>query len=551
MSPFSAWPVGVRTSRAPEPFSAASPGKAYEPLLEIGRGGMGIVTLALARGPEGFAKLVVLKRLHEHLAADPESVQMLLEEARISARLSHPNIVQVYEATVQGGVPTIVMEYLEGQPLPALIDGASRLPLELHLNVLSQVLRGLDAAHELLDYDGRALNLVHRDMSPHNVFVGYDGVVKVLDFGIAKMVGGDHATRTGVLKGKLRYMAPEQVAGEELDRRTDIFSVGIMLWEALSGRRLWDGANDGQVLRALLEGSVPSLPCEGLDARLAAVCSRALAPEPARRYATAAEFRRELTACLEGATGNLDEALVAHLARHFGERRDAMRRRVAERIGRGTSVQPPRAVGAIAEASERVGAPVARRRPSVLLAAVVLAALLGVVFLAARPTATSAPAPAPRDGRTALECGPGTKSCDGRCVSVESPIYGCAASSCAPCAIANATPRCGRDGACAVAACYRGYDDCDGLAENGCETSSRTDPQHCGGCSRACSALPNAQVGCGDSCQIWRCAVGYEDCNGVTADGCEVNTGSDGEHCGACGRRCPGQQRCRAGRCGP
>ncbi|HTV19085.1 MAG TPA: protein kinase, partial [Polyangiaceae bacterium] len=154
----------------------------YKPLFEIGRGGMGVVTLALARGPEQFAKLVVLKRLHEHLLSDTDSVQMLSDEARLSARLSHPNVVQVYEVTLHRGAPTIVMEYLEGLPLPELSEAATPLPLSLHLSVLVQVLRGLDAAHELVDYDGKLLHLVHRDMSPHNVFVGYDGVAKVLDF---------------------------------------------------------------------------------------------------------------------------------------------------------------------------------------------------------------------------------------------------------------------------------------------------------------------------------------------------------------------------------
>jgi eukaryotic-like serine/threonine-protein kinase len=136
----------------------------YKPLLEIGRGGMGVVTLALSRGPEGFEKLVVLKRLHEHLMTDPESVRMLLEEARISARLAHPNVVQVYEATMHRGAPTIVMEYLDGLPLPVLVEAATPLPTTLHLSVLLQVLRGLEAAHELVHYDGKPLHLVHRDI---------------------------------------------------------------------------------------------------------------------------------------------------------------------------------------------------------------------------------------------------------------------------------------------------------------------------------------------------------------------------------------------------
>jgi hypothetical protein len=150
-----------------------------------------------------------------------------------------------------------------------------------------------------------------------------------------------------------------------------------------------------------------------------------------------------------------------------------------------------------------------------------------------------------------LRCDPGSKLCDGRCVSSARPEHGCGPSSCAPCSTANATPRCGRDGACGIAVCYRGYDDCDGAAENGCEVFLRTDAAHCGACSAACPALAHAQVGCGDTCRIWRCDRDHEDCNGVTNDGCEVDVRDDRQHCGACGQRCSGTRRCRGGKCVP
>jgi serine/threonine protein kinase len=530
----------------------------YKPLFEIGRGGMGVVTLALARGPERFAKLVVLKRLHEHLLTDPASVQMLLDEARISARLAHPNVVQVHEATLHRGAPTIVMEYLEGLALPELMGQEAPLPLPLHLAVLIQVLRGLDAAHELVDYDGKPLQLVHRDMSPHNVFVGYDGVVKVLDFGIAKVIGSDEgATRTGVLKGKLRYMSPEQIAGGELDRRCDLFSVGVMLWEAITGRRLWGDSVDGHVVRGLIAGQIPALPPGQADPRLERVCQRALAANPEQRYATAVQFRQDLQGCLEAASGQLiDDGLSRFLLQRFGARRDEMRARVAERIQRTTSrPPPPSSADAQALALPRrsvehwLGMPARRLAVGGVSALVLLGGLAAVqqhFAASSTPGASAAGALGPAGH---LRCDPGSKSCDGRCVSSERPEHGCGSAGCAPCRLANATPRCGRDGACSIAVCYRGYDDCDGHPENGCETLLRTDVNHCGSCSAACPPLPHATVGCGDSCRIWRCDVDHEDCNGSAADGCEVALSSDLQHCGACGNRCPATLRCEGGSC--
>jgi serine/threonine protein kinase len=529
---------------------------------------MGVVTLALARGPESFAKLVVLKRLHVHLLGDPSSVQMLLKEAQISARISHPNVVQVYEVAQYRGSPTIVMEYLEGLPLSELAKAPAPLPLSLHLAVLIQVLKGLDAAHELVDYEGRPLQLVHRDMSPHNVFVGYDGVVKVLDFGIAKITNSDEgATRTGMLKGKLRYMAPEQAGGGALDRRSDIFSVGVMLWEALAGWRLWGDADDVRVLRDLLCGNIPPLPRENIDPRLQRICERALAVNADERYQTAAEFRGALQACLESQSGEfLDEGLSKFMVQHFGARRDDMRARIADCIRCSTS--PPPSYTRTASHSDptlQAGSaswlttPARLAMIGGLLAIMAPLAWLGARAVARHPPGAGAAAPreTPRETGRATSaspqspCEPGFKSCAGRCVSSDRPEHGCSATACTPCLRASATPRCGPDGSCEIAVCYRGYDDCDGIAENGCETSLRTDPRHCGSCGAACRPLPHAQVGCGDTCRIYRCDLGYEDCNGITDDGCETRTDSDAHHCGWCGNACPAKQHCQRGRCVP
>src|SRR4029078_2993276 len=192
----------------------------YQLVMELGKGGMGIAHLAMSRGPQGFTKLLVLKIMRRELVAEADLHQMFLEEGRISARLAHPNIVHVFEVDEHEGCPCIVMEYLEGQPLSSLLTRApQRPPRELHLHILARALAGLHAAHELRDYDGTPLRLVHRDVSPHNVFVLFDGQVKVLDFGIAKAAGSEVETRTGTPKGKIRYMPPDQLLGDALAPR--------------------------------------------------------------------------------------------------------------------------------------------------------------------------------------------------------------------------------------------------------------------------------------------------------------------------------------------
>jgi serine/threonine-protein kinase len=216
-------------------------GRRFRVIAELGEGGMARVHLALARGPSGVNKLVVLKTLRSHLANDPACLEMFIHEGRLAARLNHPNVVQTYEVNEDGGRQVMVMEYLEGQPLSHVYARgrkSGQLPLEMYVRVLCDALAGLHYAHELADFDGKPLNLVHRDVSPQNIFVTFDGQVKILDFGIAKAaVNAPNQTETGVLKGKVRYMAPEQIAGEALDRRADIFAVGAILWEVLADEK--------------------------------------------------------------------------------------------------------------------------------------------------------------------------------------------------------------------------------------------------------------------------------------------------------------------------
>jgi serine/threonine-protein kinase len=267
---------------------------------------MADVILAVARGPGGFQKLLVIKRLRYHLADDPEFVSMLVDEARLAARLNHPNIVHTNEVGEVDGQFFIAMEYLEGQPLTRLKRRAAKegnaFSRDMQLRVVADVLAGLHHAHELSDYDGKPLGVVHRDMSPSNVFVTYDGIVKVVDFGIAKAAGRTTETRTGVVKGKMTYMPPEQALGLEVDRRADLFSVGVMLWEAVTEQRLWSGLDDMVILGRLINGDIPASPRAvkpDVPEALERLCNRALAVDAADRFATALEFQNELEAFLE------------------------------------------------------------------------------------------------------------------------------------------------------------------------------------------------------------------------------------------------------------
>jgi serine/threonine protein kinase len=275
----------------------------YRILSQLGEGGSATVYLAVARGPSGFSKLVVLKTLKRSVSDEPELHKMFLNEARLAARLNHPNVVQTNEVVEDRGLPVIVMEYLEGQPLAkVLLLARGRLPLMTHLRIIADALSGLHHAHELTDFDGTRLGLVHRDMTPQNVFVTYEGHTKVLDFGIAKLAGANRPeTETGVIKGKLRYMPPEQITGEAIDRRTDIYAVGVMLWEAAAGEPIWKGLTDAQVMHQVLNGEVPSPRTVRPDvpARIEQICMKALSTDPDGRHATAAELEAELESALD------------------------------------------------------------------------------------------------------------------------------------------------------------------------------------------------------------------------------------------------------------
>lgn len=283
--------------------SEVSPQRRYRLIAEIGRGGMAEVYLAVAQGPGGFNKLVVLKKALQDLALQPDILAMFLDEARLTARMNHPNVVQTYEFGEEDGRHFLAMEFLDGQPYSRILgrmrgQGLDAMSLAHHVRVLIDTLAGLHHAHELRDFDGTALHVVHRDVTPQNVFVTYDGSIKVVDFGIAKAQDSSSRTVTGEIKGKVTYMSPEQVRGEPLDRRTDIFAVGVMLWEAIVGRRMWKDLPDMTVVHELLQGRVPSLRAAAphVPPDLARICERALAPDREGRYPSALAMQRDLEA---------------------------------------------------------------------------------------------------------------------------------------------------------------------------------------------------------------------------------------------------------------
>ncbi|MBS2012394.1 MAG: serine/threonine protein kinase [Deltaproteobacteria bacterium] len=268
----------------------------YRLILELARGGMGNVYLAVALGPAGFNKLFVVKELKPDLLQEQGFLEMFLDEARLAARLNHPNVVQTNEVNVDGGRAFLAMEYLEGQSLVRVrsrLTKTDRLPLDAHLRVLAEACRGLHYAHTLREFDGSPLHVVHRDVSPHNIFVTYDGQVKIVDFGVAKAVTSSHETGVGVMKGKLPYMAPEQVTGAPMDARVDVFAMGVCLWEAVANRRMWDQTRTETILGKLITGEIPKLVDVMPDAppQLVEIVDRATAASPDARFPSAEALR--------------------------------------------------------------------------------------------------------------------------------------------------------------------------------------------------------------------------------------------------------------------
>ncbi len=282
-------------------------GQPYERLVgryalygEIASGGMATVHFGRLLGPVGFSRTVAVKRLHAQFAKDPEFAAMFLDEARLAGRIQHPNVVSTLDVVSLEGELFLVMEYVQGESLAKLLGAVhkrgAKIPAKIVASIMTGVLYGLHAAHEATDEQGQPLHIVHRDVSPQNILVGADGTARVLDFGVAKAVGRIQSTREGEIKGKLAYMAPEQMKGMPMDRRSDIYGAAVVLWEALTVRRLFDGEHAGVVFNKVMNGEIvpPSQFVPGIPKALDDIVLRGLARDYEKRYPTAHAMAIEL-----------------------------------------------------------------------------------------------------------------------------------------------------------------------------------------------------------------------------------------------------------------
>ena len=310
----------------------------YHVIAQLGRGGMGNVYLAAFCGPASFHKLLAVKELKPELSKDETCVAMFLEEARLAARLVHPNIVQLNEVSSDFGRHYMVMEYVDGRSVARLMGRFARdggFPPAGYLRVLADALQGLHYAHEFRGFTGEPFGIVHRDISPLNLMVTFDGQAKLLDFGIAKAHNSSLETKAGVLKGRIAYMAPEQAYGAPVDRRADIYSFGVMLWEGMAGRRLWPQLSEVEILSRVLRDEpprlrdvVPDIPWE-----LDAICARAMAKDGDDRYSTAAELLEDLESHLAHRADRMTMRQVGDLvSAKFADERRRMNQLIEQRL---------------------------------------------------------------------------------------------------------------------------------------------------------------------------------------------------------------------------
>ena len=297
---------------------------------EIASGGMATVHFGRLLGPVGFSRTVAIKRLHPQFAKDPEFVSMFLDEARLAGRIRHPNVVPTLDVVAAQGQLFLVMEYVQGESLARLLGATRRqgggMPAKIVASIVGGALHGLHAAHEAKNERGEPLGIVHRDVSPHNILVGTDGVARVLDFGVAKAVGRLQTTQDGQIKGKIPYMAPEQLRGVEVTRATDVYAASVVLWEALTGRRLFDGDNQAHIMERVLFADVqpPSAVRPELGPAFDALTMRGLDREPSRRFRTAREMalalERTIGVCAPSEVGELVEGIASEMLTQRAQR---------------------------------------------------------------------------------------------------------------------------------------------------------------------------------------------------------------------------------------
>ena len=355
----SAQPSGV----VPTGLNDVRPGDVlgrYELLIPVAKGGMAQVWAARLKGTRGFQKLVAIKTLLPHVIDDPQFEDMFLDEASLASRVRHPHVVEILDLGEQDGVMYLVMEWVDGEPLTTILTEAAKhggMPLPIALHVADQACRGLHAAHELRDEGGELLGLVHRDVSPHNVLLSYDGVAKLVDFGIAKAnLRMSQETEAGQVKGKAAYMAPEQIASPEaVDRRSDIFAMGILLYMLTTGKHPFRGESRLATLANISSSSRAPPPCNVVASyppTLQKVVLQALAKDPAKRFPSAnemvIELRRALPKTMKAATDEdvasyMRDLLTARIERRQRNLKEALAAADARAEGR-PSIPPPSAL---------------------------------------------------------------------------------------------------------------------------------------------------------------------------------------------------------------
>ena len=294
----------------------------------VARGGMATVYLAQLAGAHGFEKWVAIKIMHPHLGHDRRFVTMFLDEARVASRIQHPNACSVLDFGEEGGMPYIVMEYMHGETLGSVVrQGWTQgdMPLWVPARIIADASRGLHAAHETRGPTGEPLQVVHRDVSPQNILALYDGIGKIMDFGVARAEGRMTDTATSEVKGKFAYMSPEQLSSKPIDRRSDVWALGVVLWETTLGRRLFQADSQGETLMMVMQANIPH-PREinpDYPEALAAVAMEALVRDPARRTPSAKSFADGLERYLHG-TGELvgSDRVADWMTRTFAEKRE-------------------------------------------------------------------------------------------------------------------------------------------------------------------------------------------------------------------------------------
>lgn len=302
----------------------------------LASGGMATVYLGQALGAVGFARTVAIKRLHEQYASEPDFVSMLIDEARLASKIHHPNVVPTLDVVSEDDELFVIMEYVEGDSLSRLLALAKKkgitTPVAVSVRIVIELLSGLDAAHDMVDDAGALLGVVHRDVSTQNVLVGTDGITRVIDFGIAKASGRVQVTVEGQIKGKLAFMAPEQLLGKPVDRRVDIYGASVILWELLTGDRLFRGQSEGHLVAAVLKGvtAPPSSVVPGLSKALDAAVMRGLSVDAKRRFETARAMAAAVEdACPPARTREIADWVRAVAGEQLEERRLALKGAVA------------------------------------------------------------------------------------------------------------------------------------------------------------------------------------------------------------------------------